>query len=223
MHIGLIGGIGPAATDFYYRRLIEAFASRGADLDATIVHADAPTLLDNVARNDVEAQVAIYQHLTDRLAAAGADCVIVTSIAGHFCIEPFKQVSPLPVIDLLTEVDKVVSQRGFNRLGILGTATVMKTQFYGGLTSAQVVPPEGELFDAVHRAYVTMATSGRVTDDERAVFDRAVRSLSEDAQADAILLGGTDLGLVYSEDRTDFTFVDCAAIHVDAVVERALE
>ena len=223
MHIGLIGGIGPAATDFYYRRLIEAFASKGADLEATIVHADAPTLLQNLAKNDAEAQVAIYRRLADRLTAAGTDCVVVTSIAGHFCIESFKQVSPLPVIDLLTEVDKAVLQRGFGRLGILGTATVMKTQFYGGLTSAQVVPPDGELFDAVHEAYVTIATSGRVTEDERAVFDRAVRSLSEDAQADAILLGGTDLGLVYSEDRTDFTFVDCAAIHVDAVVERALE
>ena len=28
MHIGLIGGIGPAATDFFYRRIIAAFAAR---------------------------------------------------------------------------------------------------------------------------------------------------------------------------------------------------
>lgn len=28
MHIGLIGGIGPAATDFYYCRIIAAFAAR---------------------------------------------------------------------------------------------------------------------------------------------------------------------------------------------------
>jgi aspartate/glutamate racemase len=32
MHIGLIGGIGPAATDFYYRRLISTFASKKAAL-----------------------------------------------------------------------------------------------------------------------------------------------------------------------------------------------
>jgi aspartate/glutamate racemase len=40
MHIGLIGGIGPAATDFYYRRLISTFASKKAALELTIVHAD---------------------------------------------------------------------------------------------------------------------------------------------------------------------------------------
>ena len=45
MHIGLIGGIGPAATDFYYRRLISTFARKKAALELTIVHADTPTLL----------------------------------------------------------------------------------------------------------------------------------------------------------------------------------
>ena len=45
MQIGLIGGIGPAATDFYYRSLIERFASEEKNLDMTIVHADAPTLI----------------------------------------------------------------------------------------------------------------------------------------------------------------------------------
>jgi aspartate racemase len=33
MHIGLIGGIGPAATEFYYRRLVRAFAAAGRKLE----------------------------------------------------------------------------------------------------------------------------------------------------------------------------------------------
>src|SRR5579863_2446822 len=94
MHIGLIGGIGPAATDFYYRRLISTFASNKAALELTIVHADTPTLLANLASNDAAAQVAIYTSLTNRLVAAGAECVAVTSIAGHFCMDAFKAVSP---------------------------------------------------------------------------------------------------------------------------------
>ena len=67
MHIGLIGGIGPAATDFYYRRLISTFASKQAALDLTIVHADTPTLLGNLASNNAAAQVAIYMRLTSAL------------------------------------------------------------------------------------------------------------------------------------------------------------
>ena len=56
MHIGLIGGIGPAATDFYYRRLITTFARKNAPLELTIVHADTPTLLNNLSKNDAAAQ-----------------------------------------------------------------------------------------------------------------------------------------------------------------------
>ena len=44
-HIGLIGGIGPAATDYYYRKIIAAYAESGLELELTIAHADAPTLL----------------------------------------------------------------------------------------------------------------------------------------------------------------------------------
>ena len=40
MHIGLIGGIGPAATEFYYRGLIDRYANSNRALDLTIVHAD---------------------------------------------------------------------------------------------------------------------------------------------------------------------------------------
>jgi aspartate racemase len=91
MHIGVIGGIGPAATDFYYRRLIAAFASKKTPLELTIAHADAPTLLNNLASNDKAGQAAIFTRLTKRLAAAGANCVAITSIAGHFCMTPLRQ------------------------------------------------------------------------------------------------------------------------------------
>ena len=145
MHIGLIGGIGPAATDFYDRRLITAFAGRQAPLDLTIVHADTPILLGNLASNDTAAQVAIYSRLTNRLVAAGAGCVVITSISGHFCIDAFKAVSRLPVVDMISEVN-----------------------------------------------------------------------------AEAIMLGGTDLALAFDAKTANFPLVDCAGIHVDAIVRRAI-
>ncbi|OYU14830.1 MAG: aspartate racemase [Alphaproteobacteria bacterium PA4] len=222
MHIGLIGGIGPAATDHYYRRLVAAFAARGAPLDMTIVHADAPTLLANLAGNAVAEQVAIYARVTARLAAAGADCVAVTSIAGHFCIRDFAAVSPLPIIDMVSAIESAVTARGLRRIGILGTRTVMATRLYGSIASAEIVPPRGAMLDQVHTAYTAMATAGAVTAAQRAVFLAAARQLLEDDQVDAIMLGGTDLALAFDAATAPFPLVDCAGIHVDAIVARAL-
>ena len=151
MYIGLIGGIGPAATDFYYRCLISMFASKKAALELTIVHADTPTLLGNLASNDAATQVAIYMKLTNRLAAAGAGCVAITSVAGHFCIDGFKASSVLPVVDMISEINRAIEQRAFERIGILGTRTVMETRLYGGVSRVKVVPPSGQDLEDVHQ------------------------------------------------------------------------
>jgi aspartate racemase len=222
MHIGLIGGIGPAATDFYYRRLISTFASKKAALDLTIVHADAPTLLGNLASNDAATQVPIYMKLTHRLAAAGAECVAITSVAGHFCIDAFKALSVLPVVDMISEVNRAIERRAFERIGILGTRTVMKTLLFGGVSRVEIVPPSGQDLEDVHQAYVAMAASGIVTADQRAVFAAVSKKLLKESGVEAIMLGGTDLALAFNERDTEFPLIDCAGIHADAVAKLAM-
>jgi aspartate racemase len=221
MHIGMIVGIGPAATDFYYRRLIGALAQKGLPLELTMAHADTPTLLRNQTAGDTDAQVAIYMRLTQRLQVAGARALAVTSIAGHFCIQPFERVSPLPVINLLGEVDKAITSRGLRRLGILGTRVVMETQFYGAARTAKIVAPAGDTLQAVHDAYVAMAASGRVSDAQREVFFAAGRAMVADQGAEAVMLGGTDLALAFGGQDPGFAILDCAAIHADAIAEAA--
>jgi aspartate racemase len=129
MHIGLIGGIGPAAQDYYTRQLIGHFSHAGVGLDLTTAHGDAPTLLANLAADRRAQQAAIFVRLTERLARAGAEFVAVTSIAGHFCRAEFAAASPLPVIDMIDAVARDVAARGVQKLGILGTKTVMASGF----------------------------------------------------------------------------------------------
>ncbi|MEO1019228.1 MAG: aspartate/glutamate racemase family protein [Pseudomonadota bacterium] len=121
MHIGLVGGIGPAATNFYHRQLIEASAARNVALELTIAHADSPILLRNQERGDKAAQAEIFLRLTHRLEAAGARAVAITAIAGHFCIDEFKARSPLAVIDMLQETNSAIHRMGARKIGIIGT------------------------------------------------------------------------------------------------------
>jgi len=221
MHIGMIGGIGPAAQDYYLRTLIGLFAEAGQPLDLTTAHADTPTLLAHLGADDRTAQAAIFARLTERLAGAGAELVAVTSIAGHFCRREFAALSVLPVIDMIDAVAEAVKGQGLASVGILGTRRVMESRFYGGLVgTAALVPPEPEL-SSVHDAYVAMAASGTITPAQKAVFHTAAHRLI-DAGAEAILLGGTDLALAFDAATAPFPLVDCAAIHAGAIADRAL-
>ena len=69
---------------------MQKFATADAELDMTIVHADASTLMKNLMRENKDAQAEIDEGLTQRPKQVGIDCIAIPSIAGHFCIKTLK-------------------------------------------------------------------------------------------------------------------------------------
>jgi aspartate racemase len=221
MHIGLIGGIGPAATDFYHRGLIERHAASNIPLDLTIAYADVRTMSRNLNEKRPDRQAEIFARLIGRLKAAGAVAAAVTSMGGHFCIKELEAISPLPMINGLDPVNDAINQRKLKKVGVIGTRTVMESKLYGKITQAEVIAPEGDELDRVHQCYVDMAGSGHVNDRQRQTFFEAGRRLTRERGADAIMLGGTDLFLAFVGHDCGFPLVDCADIHVEAIYKKS--
>ena len=221
MHIGLIAGIGPAATDFYYRGLIERHAAAGLPLEITMAHADVREMAKNLADHEPRRQAEIFARLIGRLKAAGAQTAAVTSMGGHFCINQLLPISPLPLVHGIHAVDAAVKKSGLKKIGVLGTRLVMQTKLYGGVSSAELIAPEGEMFGIVGDAYIAMAGIGRVTDAQREIFLKAGNWLCRERGAEAIMLGGTDLFLAFQGRPPPFPLVDCADIHVEAIYTKS--
>jgi aspartate racemase len=123
---------------------------------------------------------------------------------------------------MISEVGRAVEKRDLKRIGILETRTAMETRFFGGVTSAQIVPPSGNDLDDVHDSYVAMAAAGVATDAQRVVFTTACQRLLNEMGVEAIMLGGTDLALIFNDQTAGFPLVDCAGIHVEAIVRLAM-
>jgi len=222
MHIGLIGGIGPAATEYYYGKLAKAYSAENRIMDLTIAHADTPTLLGNLSHDAKDSQTRIFLEFVNRLQAAGADFAVVTSLAGHFCIRELEAVSPIPILNAIPVLDGYFAQEGLSRIGLLGTRAVMQSRLYGGIGSVDIVAPKGADLDATHEAYVSLATGGIATDDHRAFFANMGLRLRSKQGADAIALAGTDLFLVFDGAAFDFRVIDCAQIHIDAIIRHSM-
>ena len=160
--------------------------------------------------------------MTERLQRSGIERIAVTSIAGHFCIDAFKEISPVPVIDLLDVVKLEVTRRGFKRVGLLGTRVVMETRFYGVLDEVEVIAPVNDLLE-VHEAYVSMASAGIATLEHREVFMRAGAALISAHGCESIMLAGTDLALVFQKGvDPGFDTLDCAGVHAAAIANAAM-
>ena len=89
MQIGLIGGIGPGATDFYYRSLIEKFASEDASLQQTCCNRHALACLPRSIHAGSFAFAFAFSIVSCMLAAATAAAAAYTLL-------------PLPAVTALT-------------------------------------------------------------------------------------------------------------------------
>jgi aspartate racemase len=222
MHIGLIGGIGPVATSFYYEQIAKAYAAAEQQLDLTIAHTSALTLSRNVAAGRALEQAAEYQRVAKQLSAAGAEVIAITSMGGHFCAQEFAPISPRPLIDGPSAVGAHLRELGLRRVGVLGTRIVMQTGLYGALATLEVVVPPGDELAQANDDYIDMAVAGAATVEQRERLLLAGRKLVRDHGAECVLLGGTDLNLVYGNACLDFPVIDSAAIHAAAIVQATL-
>jgi aspartate racemase len=222
MHLGLIGGIGPAATVAYYQRIVGRVRAAGGRLELTIVQADIDELIANQRAGQPEAQARAYAHLIDQLRGAGAECAAITSLGGHFCFPETEALASLPLVSGVAPIDAHLAESGLQRVGILGIETVMRTLLYGQLVRTRAVAPAGDLA-ALGRTYQDIAVAGVCTNEQRAALFEAGRRMVDDQGAEAIVLAGTDLGLAFDGRDPGYPVVDALDIHVALLADLALD
>ncbi len=222
MHLGLIGGIGVAATLVYYQRLTAAVNRIGGTLDLTIVHADVQTLIRNNRADDRVAQAQAYAPLLDRLKAAGCDAAAITSLGGHFCFDETEALSPLPLVSAVKPLDHAFAARGFARVGLLGVRGVMQSRLYGQLQQTEAVVLDTDI-EVLGQTYQDMAVSGLCTAEQRALFLDAGARMVRDLGAEAVVLAGTDLNLAFDGQDPGYEVIDALDIHVDLLAQLATD
>ncbi|MCG6902211.1 MAG: aspartate/glutamate racemase family protein [Rhodobacter sp.] len=218
MHIGLIGGIGPAATQFYYRRLVAASKAAGVPFRMTITHADNAPLVQNFLADRRAEQAQVFaDHIAD-LAGAGAQVAAVTALAGHYCIAETVARSPIPLVNALDVVRRDLTAMGIGRIGVLGAGRVMTSGLFGALDPFdRILPEDAEGAGAV---YLKMAQRGSCEGTERAFFFAEGRKLI-DAGAEAVFLAGTDLFLAFEGHDPGYPVIDGGELHIAELARQA--
>lgn len=220
MHIGLIGGIGVAATVVYYQRLVAAAAARGvAKLELTIVHGEIQELIRNNLADRRGEQAQAFLPLVERLKAAGCDCVALSSLGAHFCLNELADLCPLPIVSAVAPLDAYFVEQGIRQVGLLGTRVVMRTRLYGQLVHTNAIALDDEI-ELLGQTYQDVAVAGVCTPQQRALFLDAGRRMSA-AGADAIVLAGTDLNLAFDGQNPGYRVIDALDVHVALLADLA--
>jgi aspartate racemase len=219
--LGLIGGLGPGATVHYYRELVAAHEKRARVPRLLIAHAEVHRVYAAVTAKDFDGLARYLAGLVTQLAAGGAEVTAIVAATPHICADRLVALSPLPLVNMLTEVADAVRTRGLRRVALLGTRFTIETRMFGCLDDIEVVMPQADEIDQIHRIY-TDFVAGRGSDTQTEELRKLARTFVARDGAQAVLIAGTDLSTVFTESNAGFPMIDCAGVHIDAIVRRLL-
>jgi aspartate racemase len=225
--LGIVGGIAPASTIEYYRRIIEGYRAvtrRYPPLLLTSI--DLDRVLRLVKADDRDEILAFLGGELDRLSSAGASVGLFASNTPHIYFAELQERSPIPLISIIEATRRVIQKHAWRRVGLLGTRFTMERGPYR-LTLAEagvhVVIPKPDDIAIVHDRYMSELAEGRFSEATRSAF-RAVMSRMRDAEGiEAVILGGTEIPLLLHEPTYDgLAMLDTTGIHIDAAVSALL-
>lgn len=220
--IGLLGGLGVGATVHYYRKLAVAHEEQGVRLDLVMVHAETSKVFQFVQAADVSGLAGYLMGFIDRLAAAGAETLVMPSVTPHFCIDQLTVSSPLPILDLFDPLRREVLKQETKRVAVFGTRYVMDSNLFGKVPDLDFVRVRAEEADYIHQTYLALVAQGYGLPEQHRGLTELAQSLCRRESLDSIILAGTDLALLLDESNTDFPSIDCAALHLGAIMSRLI-
>lgn len=220
--IGLLGGLGVAASIFYYKGLAKAHDERGVTLDLVMTHAEVPRVFEYVQAEDRAGLAEYLLGFVNRLAAAGSTCAVLPAVTPHYAIRELQERSPISVFNLFDPLRDEVRRRQLRRVAVFGTKFVMQSKLYGMLPEVEIVPWQTEQEAAIDETYTALALRGSATEDESRRLTELGEELCQREAVDAILLAGTDLVSVFHDEKASFPVVDCAAVHLRGVANAVL-
>jgi aspartate racemase len=220
--LGLLGGLGVGATIHYYEKLAKAHEAQGRTLDIVIVHAETSRVFEHVQADDREGLAEYLTGYIRRLKAAGAEVIAIPAVTPHFCVRELIATSPLPVFSIFEPLIQELATRAARRVAVFGTRFVMESALFGEVNEVEIVTSRPHEVDYIHNTYVELAQTGEGSEEQHRNLTALAHTLCKRDGVDAIILAGTDLALLFNETNTDFPYIDCAALHLQEILNELL-
>ena len=204
----------------YYNGLLLECERRDLRLRLVINQADVALVLDAAARG---AREELAAHLSSRmreLESAGAAILAIAAVTPHMCMPELVHRFHAPIVDIVEVLNAELRRRGIDRVALLGTRAVTASHLFGRL-DATVIDASGIQVAHGHQLYVSIVRDGYVRDETAQALAKLATQLIYDSDVQAVVLAGTELALVPSNAWSGLQTVDCAKLHIEALVAAA--
>lgn len=227
--LGLIGGVGPEATIPYYRGIIygvQEKLNKPFFPPLVIESLSCFEVIRMSSQNDRENLTRYLLAGICNLAAAGAEIGALACNTGHMVFDALQKASPIPLISIVDVTCAEAVRQGYQKVGLLGTAATMEGDFFK--TPFRKAGIEVMIPDAEERVYiadhiVNELEMGIVNEDTAVHILKIVERMVSEQQIETIVLGCTELPLLFEGRKSPVPLLDTMKIHIDALVNTVME
>lgn len=229
---GLVGGLGPISTLEYYKSIHDLYREK---VETTGVCASNPPMVidsldlavayDLVSRKDWSALAAWLIASINRLYSAGAEFAAIAANTAHIVFDEIQTGSPIPVIGIVDETCKFAHAKGLSKLIVFGTGFTMESGMYEkacAKVGIQAIMPSEEDQKIIHNIIFPNLEAGIVLEEDKAAMLAIANKMLAAHQADALVLGCTELPLILKEGDLDTVLIDTTQVHIEAIVREIL-
>lgn len=226
--IGLIGGLSWESSAEYYRIINQAAQRRLGGLhsaDCLMLSFDFAEIEALQAAGDWAAATQRMVSAAQQLERAGAGCIVICSNTMHRMADAVQAAVQLPLIHIADATARPILQAGLQTVGLLGTRFTMQQDFYRGRLSERhglnVLIPDEAGCASVHGIIYEELVRGEIRDESRREYQRVIEQLGA-ADAQAVILGCTEISLLIKPRDSSLPTFDSTELHALAALDWAL-
>jgi aspartate racemase len=225
--IGIIGGMSWESSLEYYRLINRGVRDRLGGMHSArilLLSVDFAEVAARQQAGDWPALTAQMIEAAQALERGGADGVLIATNTMHLMADAVAAAIAVPLLHIGNAAAQAVRAGGHTRIGLIGTAFTMEQPFYAqrlARAGLEVIVPEVDDRQAVHRIIYDELVQGRIEAASRAVY-RAIIARLVARGAEAIVLGCTEIMLLVGEGDSAVPLFDTTTLHAEAAVAWAL-
>lgn len=227
--LGLVGGIGPESTIPYYHDIVYGVKERvGKNFfpNITIESINVFEVLRLCKEQNYEDLVNYLSLAINNLSAAGAEFAALTGNTPHIVFEELKACSPIQLVSIVDATADEAKQKGFKRLGLIGTEVTMKGDFFKRpffANGIDIIVPDAAEIDYINEKIANELEIGIVRQETQQEFLRIIEKMQQEGNAQALILGCTELPLLFKNISANIILLDTMKIHVNKLIDMILE
>ncbi|MCL4268719.1 MAG: aspartate/glutamate racemase family protein [Anaerolineales bacterium] len=226
--IGLIGGMSWESSIEYYRIINETAKAKLGGLHSAksiMVTVDFAEIEKLQHEDRWEEAGEILAKCAQDLERGGADFIVLCTNTMHKLTDQITASVKIPFLHIADATAEKIVAAGMKRIGLLGTRFTMEHDFYKGRLihnfGLDVIVPEKEDRDLVHRVIYEELVQGKIVDASREEYKRIMEWLIAQG-VEGIILGCTEIELLVKQTDSRVPLFPTTYIHAVAAVEKAL-